>query len=355
MRAQTLSTWLVAKVILIVVAVFLGLYFVYLIRQIVGLVLISVFFAVAMGPAVAWLVRHRIPRAPAILVVYLGITASIFGVGLLVVPPVVRGVDQLSQDLPGYVSDLRKNAKIREFDDKYHITPKLRKQANSLPERLGDAAGTLRNVTVGVFTRIVQLVTILVITFLLLIEGSAMLEFFFRQLSPLQARRGRKITDDISKAVAGYVAGNFMISILAGTFTYVVLSILNVPFALPLAVLFGFLDLIPLVGATLGGILIAIVAAFVSFPTAMVVWVVAFIIYQQIENNLIQPFVYGKTVQLHPLTVLVAVLIGATLLGILGALLAIPAAAAIQILVKDWWAFRKGLDPLPPPQPEPAR
>jgi predicted PurR-regulated permease PerM len=344
MRARELSAGAIAKVILIIVGVLLGLYFLYLIRQIVGLILISVFFAVAMAPAVDWLSHRRVPRAVAILLVYLGITGAIFGVGLLVVPPVVNGVDQLSKDLPGYVSDLRKNHKIREFDDKYHVTPKLKEQASDLPKHLGDAAGTLKDVTVQVFTRVVQLVTILVVTFLFLMEGKGILEFFFRQLAPQREQRARVIAEDISRAISGYVAGNFLISILAGTFTYVVLLVLDVPFAVPLAVLFGFLDLIPLVGATLGGILIAIVAAFVNFPTAVIVWAIAFIVYQQIENNLLQPFIYGRTVQMHPLTVLIAVLIGATLLGILGALLAIPFAAAIQIVVKDWWAFRTNVE-----------
>ncbi len=135
--------------------------------------------------------------------------------------------------------------------------------------------------------------------------------------------------------------GNFVISILAGLVTYVTLRILDVPFALPLAILFGFFDLIPLVGATLGGILVGIVVAFVDFPVGLVVWAAVLILYQQVENNLIQPFVYGRAVQLHPLIVIVAILIGAALLGVLGALVAIPAAAAVQAVVRDYWRFRQ--------------
>jgi predicted PurR-regulated permease PerM len=133
-----------------------------------------------------------------------------------------------------------------------------------------------------------------------------------------------------------------VISILAGLVTYVTLRILDVPFALPLAILFGFFDLIPLVGATLGGILVGIVVAFVDFPVGLIVWAAVLILYQQVENNLIQPVVYGRAVQLHPLIVIVAILIGAALLGVLGALVAIPAAAAVQAVIRDYWRFHQG-------------
>jgi predicted PurR-regulated permease PerM len=124
--------------------------------------------------------------------------------------------------------------------------------------------------------------------------------------------------------------------------TFVTLRILGVPFATPLAILFGFFDLIPLVGATLGGILVGIVVAFTHFPVGLIVWAAVLILYQQIENNLIQPYVYGRAVQLHPLIVIVAILIGASLLGVLGALVAIPAAAAVQAVVRDYWRFWQG-------------
>jgi predicted PurR-regulated permease PerM len=336
------SARLVAKVVLVATAVAAALYFAYLIRDVIGLVLIAGFFAVAIAPAVNWLDQRRVPRWLAILLVYLSIAAGIFGIGLLIVPPLVNGVEDLSADLPGYVDDLRNNETFRDYDDRYHITEKLTEQAQQLPSKLGDAAGTLRDVTVGVFTRFVQLFSILVITFFLVKDGHRLLEFLYRQVPPERARRARMIAEDVSDAIAGYVFGNFVISILAGLVTYVTLRILDVPFATPLAILFGFFDLIPLVGATLGGILVGIVVAFVNFPVGLIVWAAVLILYQQVENNLIQPVVYGRAVQLHPLIVIVAILIGAALLGVLGALMAIPAAAAVQAVVRDYWRSRHG-------------
>jgi predicted PurR-regulated permease PerM len=349
MDPSQVSARAVAKVVLIIATVVAGLYFAYLIRDVIGLFLIAAFFAVAIAPAVNWLNHRGVPRWVAILLVYLTVAASIFGIGLLIVPPVVNGVTDLSDDLPGYVDDLRHNETFRDYDDRYHITDKLREQAEELPNQLGDAAGTLRDVTVGVFNRFVQLFSILVITFFLVKDGDRLLNFFYRQAPPDRARRLKKIASDISDAIAGYVFGNFVISILAALVTYVTLRILGVPFAVPLAILFGFFDLIPLVGATLGGILVGIVVGLVSFPVGLIVWVAVLVLYQQVENNLIQPYVYGRAVELHPLMVIAAILIGAALLGVLGALIAIPAAAAVQAVVRDYWRFRQGEEPPPPP------
>ena len=348
-EASAASSRLIAKIVLVACGVLAGLYLLYLIREVIGLVLIAIFFALAIAPAVNWLDDRKVPRWMAILLVYLGILAGIFGIGLLVVPPIVNGVNDLSDDLPGYIDDLRENKTFRDYDDKYDITQKLNQQADELPSKLGDAAGTLRDVTVGVFDRFVQLFSILVITFLLLMDGSRILQFAYRQLPDQREARLRQVADDISEAISGYVFGNFMISIAAGLVTYVTLTILDVPFAVPLAVLFGFFDMIPLIGATLGGILVGIVVAFTDFPTAVIIWVVVLIVYQQIENNLLQPVVYGRTVQIHPLVVIVAVLIGAALLGVLGVLVAIPAAAAVQSVVRDWWRFHHGATAQAPP------
>jgi predicted PurR-regulated permease PerM len=254
-------------------------------------------------------------------------------------------------NLPGYIDDLRNNETLERYDEKYQIIDKLEAEAKKLPRRLGDAVGTLRDVTVGVFTRAVQFLTVLVLTFILLLDGRRFTGFVYRELPPAAEARARKVGGEIQRAISGYVTGNLTISLIAGLVAYITLTLLDVPFAVPLAVLMAFFDLIPLVGASLGGIILAVVAAIADFPTALIVWGIVFLIYQQVENHLVQPLIYRRTVQVHPLLVIVSILIGAALLGVLGALLAIPAAAVVQILVKDWWAHRPGYGRTPASTP----
>jgi predicted PurR-regulated permease PerM len=332
------SSRAIVRIVLTIAATVGLIYLLYLARGTLLLVFISVFLAVALGPAVAFFRRRGLPRALSILLVYVAIAASIFGVGLLVVPPIVSQVDGLAKNIPNYVHDLRNNKQFRKYDDKYHISAKLNEQARKLPSHLGQAAGALQSITVGVFGALVQLVTVLTMTFFLLLDGERLAGFLLGLRGPEREERFRRIAGDIYRSIAGYVAGNILISVLAGLTTYLTLSVLGVPFAVPLAVLMAFLDLIPLVGATLGGVAIAIVTLFNDFPTSTIVWVVVFIVYQQIENNVIQPIVYRRTVDVAPLAVIVAILIGGSLLGILGALVAIPVAAAIQIVIRDVWA-----------------
>jgi predicted PurR-regulated permease PerM len=343
----------IVRIVLTVAATVGLLYLLWLVRSTLLLVFIAVFLAVALGPAVAFFRRKGVPRAPAILLVYVLIAGGVFGVGLLIVPPIVNQVDALAQDVPGYVDDLRNNDQVRKFDDKYHVTDELKEQATKLPEHLGDAAGALSSITVGAFGAIVQLVTVLTMTFFLLLDGQRIADFLLRLRGPTRETRYRRVAGDIYRSVAGYVAGNLLISLAAGLSTYIMLSILGVPFAVPLAVLMSFLDLIPLVGATLGGISIALVTLFNNFPTSTIAWVVFFIIYQQVENNVLQPVVYRRTVNVAPLAVIIAILIGGSLLGILGALVAIPVAATLQIIIRDVWVERAAAAPAPPAPPAP--
>jgi predicted PurR-regulated permease PerM len=181
----------------------------------------------------------------------------------------------------------------------------------------------------------------------------------FLQLQPPDRReRIRRALEHMARAVGGYVAGVLIQATIAGILTYIVLTILGVPFRAPLAVLVFLFDLIPLVGATIAAVLVGIVTVFQDFPTVTIIWVVWSIVYQQVENTVIQPRIQQRTVKVHPFIVLVSVLFGATLLGIVGALVAIPAAASIQIALREWWDYRRELEVRaeegPPPEPGPA-
>lgn len=355
------STRAIAKVFFVTAAMAMALYLVYLIRDVVVLVFIAGFLAVALGPAVDLFARRRIPRGLAILLVYVCLGLVVFLVGLLIVPPVVGQVEKLSTDLPSYIDDLSKSATYRDLDDEYNITRELNEQAAQLPNRVGDAASTLQSITVGVLSATVALLTVLTMTFFLLLDGRRLVDFGLGLLGPREPRF-RLVATEIYKSVSGYVAGALTIATIAGVSTYLMLSILGIEFAVPLAVLATFLGLIPLVGASIAGVIIGTVTLFTNFPTATIVYGIFVIVYQQLENNVLQPFVYRRTVNVAPLGVIVAILVGASLLGILGALVAIPLAATAQIIARDVWRRRTSdstlthgdpLDPVLPPADAP--
>lgn len=330
----------VVRMVLILSACGTCLYLLWRVRGVVQLVAISVFFALALIPMVdAVCSKTGARRAPVIVGVYLVLIAAVAVIGYVVIPSLVKELHQLSHDAPGYAVDLRHNATFRRYDNRYHITPKLVSDARRLPQLLGSLAGPLTDVTVRAFSFIGQLVTVLAIAFLLALHGRQYVEMGLA-LTGSDRQRYRSVIIDIKNAVAGYMVGNLAISGLATVATWTVLSLLGVPYSLSLGFVVGFFDLIPLIGATLGAIVVVLATLTVDFPTATLVWVGFIVLWQRFEDYVVQPLVYRRSVSVNPLVTIVSVLAGASLLGILGAVLAIPTAAAIQILLRDWWANR---------------
>src|SRR5437763_1845391 len=200
MNPNAISTRTIARIFFTVAALAGRLYVLYLVRATLLLVAIAVFLAVALGPAVDAFNRRGVPRGLSVLFVYFLIALAIVGVGLLVVPPVVTQVKALSEDIPGYVQDLRTNKAFRKYDDRYDISQKINEQAAKLPSRLGEAAGTLQAVTVGVFGALVKLVTVLTMTFFLLVDGGRMFAWLVRLRGPTKQERYRTIAEDIYRS-----------------------------------------------------------------------------------------------------------------------------------------------------------
>ncbi len=339
-RLATPSLRGVLRILVIVIACAIFLYLAWRVREVIRLAAISLFLALAMIPIVDALDRRsRVPRAVVILAVLTVLIAAVVLVGAVVVPSIVKEVGQIPHNAPQYARDLRANSTFRHYDNRYHISAKLVQDARRLPHALGHLAGPLKDVTVSAFSFIGQLVTVLALTFLLILHGR---EYVNMGLSLMGDReqRYRRLISDIQHAVADYTLGNISISVLATVATWVVLSILGVPYALSLGFVVGFFDLIPLVGATLGAIVVAVATLTVSFPLATLVWVAFIIVWQRFEDYVIQPLVYRRALRVNPLITIIAVLAGAELLGILGALIAIPTAAAIQIILRSWWSSR---------------
>jgi predicted PurR-regulated permease PerM len=357
---DALTTRQIARILLTVAALSALLYLLVQVRSTLLLLGIAIFLAVALGPAVDFFARRGLPRAGSILVVYLLLIFVFGGVLSLIVPPVVNGATDLSRDVPGYVSDLRDNRTIRDLDDKYDITTKLQKEANKLPDKLGDAAGALQSIAWGVINAPCQMLTILTMTFFLLLDGKRIANFLITRFGRHREERLRAVAERIYRSTSGYVAGALTITSINGVLTFIVLTILGVPFAVPLAVMMSFFGLIPLVGATIGGVLILIVTLFTDFPSATIIYGIFLVVYQQVENNVLQPFIFKRTVNVPPLAVIVAILAGSSVLGIVGALVAIPIAAALQIVFKEYYAGQTTVsgtvilpDELPPPDAPP--
>jgi predicted PurR-regulated permease PerM len=334
----------VIRVVWIVVLSVLALYLVYLLRQPIGWVLTATFIAIALSGPVNRLNRHM-RRGFAITLVYLGLILVPIGLTALVVPPLVTQGTSLAKDLPNYANDVQdfvnKNERLRKLDDKYDITGELQKQASSLPAKIGDAAKVLGDIGLGLVNSVFALVNILILSIFIVAGGRGWVDAGLRFRPEAERERLRRILDSTATAVGGYVQGALAIALIAGVQAFVVLELLGVPFAAPLAVLAGLASLIPLVGASVAAIAIGLVTLFNDFPTDTLIWAVWAVIYQQIENTIIQPQVQRRTVQVQPFVVLVAVLFGSTLLGILGAIVAIPLAASIQILLREWWDWRQ--------------
>lgn len=353
----------VARTVLIIVMVIVGLYLLYLLRRPIGWLLIATFLAVALSRPV-YVMERFMRRGPAIASVFVGMLLIPVAIGALVFPPIVNGADELARNAPSYARDVTRyvedNRRLRKLDQDYDVTAKLRQEAHDLPSRLGDAATVLRDVGFGIVNSVFALVTILILTGFILSGGGRWVAAGLRYLPEDRAQRTEKVLQRSARAVGSYVAGAMAQAALAGVLTYVVLSLLGVPFAAPLAVAIFFLDLIPLVGATVGAVLVALVTVFNDFPTDTIIWIIFAIVYQQLENNLIQPQIQKRAVDINPFLVIVSVLFGSTLLGILGALVAIPIAASIQIAVREY-ADMRGIQPrpesdppdVPPEAPEP--
>jgi predicted PurR-regulated permease PerM len=333
----------VARTVLVIVAVAIALYVVWLLRRPIGWVLVASFLSVALSGPVNWLNR-RMRRGFSILIIYLGLLLVPIGIGALIVPPLVTQLNNLVENLPQYAQDAenfsKRNPTLRKIEKNYDVVGKLRQQAEKLPAQIGNAASVLGNIGIGLVNSLFALFTILVLTAFLLGSGRTWLDRALELRPPEHRERLRTALDHMSRAVGSYVGGALAQATVAAISAYIVLIILGVPFSAALAIIVFFADLIPLVGATLGAIVVGIVTVFADFPTATIVWVIFSIVYQQVENTLIQPQIQRRAVDVHPFIVLVAVLFGSTLLGVLGALVAIPIAASVQIAIREWWRYR---------------
>lgn len=336
------------RTVLIVLAVAVTVYVLYLLRRPISWLIIAGFLAIAFAAPVAKL-SDRMPRGVAIAAVSSGAIAVPVVLAALLIPPLVNQAEELANNLPVYARDVtefvNENETLRNLNEDYDVTSKLEEEAAKLPNRIGDGAETLSDIGVGLVNSIFATLIILILSIFMVAGGGRWVQQFLSSQDPHNAARMRRTFDSIASAISSYVGGALLQATLAGFVAYLVLSLLGAPFAGALALVVAFGDLIPVVGATIASAFVAIVMLFVNFPVGVIVWVAFAIVYQQVENYVIQPQIQRRAVGVEPFVILVAVLFGSSLFGVAGALLAIPTAASIQIVIREWSDYRRSIDP----------
>jgi len=330
----------------LVVATYLSWLILKQIVNILQLIAVAAFFALALNPAVDFCQRKlRLRRGYAItLVIIVGIvlmTCLLY----LFIRPIAEQTNAFIRNFPETVEDARNGkGQIGRLVERYDLDAEVAEAQPRIQEfvtRSSGSFGSVLGVVGTVIGTVFALLTILVLTILMLVEGPAMVRTPLVFFDEKTQGRISKVASDGARSITGYVAGNAAISVIAGTVTFITLTVLGVPSAIVLAVFVAFADMIPLVGATLGAVP-TIFVAFLHSTKAGIVSVIVYVIYQQVENHVLQPTIMARTVRLNPLMVIISVLIGARVLGLLGALLAIPLAGVIQVIGRDLYDQHSG-------------
>jgi predicted PurR-regulated permease PerM len=326
-----------ARVTVTVVAVLALITAAWSVRNILLLVLVAAVLAVGLDPPVRRLQRLGLRRGWAVLAIFVATIGFIALFGSLVIPPLVREVRQLASDIPGYIDRLQhQNHFVAELQTKYHLADRLKSLTDKLPSVASSSIGTILGITKSVASIVFNLLTIAILTIYFLMSLPRTEQTVERLFRGRRRRRDVRMLEEALTRIGGYVSGNIAVSVIAGVFAYAAMRIIGVPFAVALAMWVAIADLIPTVGATLGALAAVIVAAFSSWGDAIAT-MAYFIVYQQVENYVIVPRVMKQAIDLSPAAVIVSVLIGGSLSGFAGALLALPIAAAAKVVIRETW------------------
>ncbi len=307
-------------------------------------IVVAAFFAAILTPAVDFLNRKvRMPRVLATLIVFLLGLAAMAALLYSFIRPLVDQAYEFSDNLPTYVEEAKAGeGPVGGLVQRFELDTYVERNQANLREMVTGAGKPAAELGSRIFGTIAAVLTILVLTFLLLLEGPKLIAGVLRLVPPRHRERVRRVARDSNRAITGYMFGNLAISVIAGVATYLVLWPLGVPFRGVLALWVAFADLIPLIGATLGAVVVSSVA-FLDSPRTGIIVVIFFVIYQQFENHVLQVSIMSRTVDLNPLAVLLSVLVGVELFGILGALLAIPAGGVLQVICRDVYDENLGM------------
>lgn len=300
--------------------------------SILVLIFIAGFLAIGLNPAVSRLRRWGLPHGAAVAIVALTVVGLLAGGLIALIPPLVTQTNELIHNVPGYIERLQRNETINDLVERYQITEKVSSALNA--GTVGNAVGGVVGGAKLVFGTIFNLLTVLVLTIYFMAAFDRLREGALLLVSASRRERVRLLTDEILTKVGAYMVGALAIAVLAGASSFVLALILGLAYPFALAVVVAICDLIPQIGATLGAVIVSLVG-FASSLTDGIACAIFFIVYQQIENYLIYPSVMRRSVKVSDVAAIVAALLGVALFGVVGALVAIPMVAALQLIMRE--------------------
>jgi len=292
----------------------------------------GLFLAIGLEPAVSWLINHRFPRWAAVLAVFAVMVLILGAFVAAAVPAIVDQGGRLIQDMPGYVRQLDDSSSLLgQLNETIHLKDNVEQLLNASGAGLATGIVSVGETVLSAFS---AFIVVLVLTAYFLADMPRVRATLYRFVPAPRRPRAVLLGDQILVKVGGYVLGNVIISIISAVVTFIWLLIFGVPYALLLAILFALLDLIPVIGSLVAGILVALAAFSVSVPVGIAT-VGYFIAYKFVEDYVLAPRVFGTVLKLPALITVVAILIGAAILGLVGALVALPVAAALMLLTQE--------------------
>ncbi|GGK98996.1 AI-2E family transporter [Mangrovihabitans endophyticus] len=300
--------------------------------SILVLIFVALFLAIGLNPAVNRLRRAHLPRGLAVAVVALVMVGLVAGAVIALIPPLVTQTTELINNVPGFIRSLQRNETVNELVERYDILNKVQSalDAGTVGNALGGVVGGARLI----FGTIFNVLTVLVLTIYFMAAFERLKESAYALVPASRRTRVRLLTDEILSKVGGYMVGALAIAVLAGLSTWVFAMIVGLAYPFALAVVVAVCDLIPQIGATLGAVIVSLVGVASSLYTG-IACAVFFIVYQQVENYLIYPRVMRRSVQVSDVAAVVAALLGVALFGVVGALVAIPMVAGVQLLIRE--------------------
>ncbi|MBU4482183.1 AI-2E family transporter [Candidatus Parcubacteria bacterium] len=311
-----------------VIIVLLALYFIYLTREVFVILFLSVILAASFGPWVNWLQKHKIPRTLSILTIYIVLLAILALIIIVMVPPIAEQIGQLAKSLPVFYERLALEFSPSGVDINQQNV--LYETLQTMSSNLGQTTKSVFSTLTGIFGGLVSFFAILVIVFYITVEEDIVKRFFFI-FTPLHKKEYvSDLIDEIKKKMGMWLRGQLALSLIVGILTYIGLTVLGVKYALVLALIAGLFEIVPFVGPWLSAVP-AVLIGFSDSLTKVILILALYFVIQQVENHLIVPKIMQKAVGLNPIIVIISILIGAKLFGVMGALIAVPIAAVIDV------------------------